>query len=920
MGPAHEAGQATAGTPRAEPAHAPSSATTATGDSASDDAPAHDDGPHAAATGDSATSSVPAHGDGPHAAATGDSATSSVPAHGDGPHAAATGDSATSSAPAHDDAPHAAATSDSATSSAPAANGDVQLPVRIDAVEVPYPEAEHSAGREGEVLLRLTLDEHGTVTDSEVVRSAGPAFDEALRTASRSFRFEPARVKGEAVACQIELLHTFKLDTPAPVPVEAPAVAETPATPEPSTTEPQDKRLETTVSGRSEAERHRQSAEAVKIISIRRAQARSGDLGQVLASQEGVEVRRSGGLGSSAMFALNGLTDDQIRFFLDGVPLDLSGYPFGIANVPVNLVDSVQLYRGVVPIRYGADALGGAVNLTSAPLETGAHGAASLQGGAFGTFRLTLGGSYKPAEQGFYARAHFFADTTDNDYSVDTEVADERGSLRPVTVKRFHDGYDALGGGLEAGYTGLSWADRIVVRAFGSTHDKELQHNLVMRGTPYGEATYGADTLGAQVLYAKTLSEHTRLDVLAGYAWQATELVDVSEWVYDWFGNRVNPRQNPGEIGETATDQSIWQQSVYGRANLGWDLGPTQTLRLSAAPTLTLRTGEQRRKVSPTDPDRLAPERSLFTFVTGLEYETHLFDDALEVILFGKDYVYRGRAQQPMESGGWRAKDRNLHRLGGGAALRLRLTGTFYAKASYERATRMPRPDEVFGNGVLILENLDLAPEHSHNVNLGIASAPLRTRLGSFRGEVNGFARFADDLILLAGRDRDWSYQNVYAARILGVEGTVGWTSPTGLVSLDANATVQDPRNASDQGTFGAFDGRRLPNRPWLFANATARVSLKNLALADDELAPFWSTRYVHGFFRNWEGLGTVESKDTIDAQFVQAAGVGYRVRRGALTVGLTAELENLTDAKVFDFFGVERPGRAGWLKGTLEY
>ncbi|MCE9672239.1 TonB-dependent siderophore myxochelin receptor MxcH [Myxococcus stipitatus] len=805
------------------------------------------------------------------------------------------------------------------TSSAPAAPSDVQLPVRIDTVEVPYPESERAAGREGEVLLRLTLDEQGAVTDSEVVRSAGPAFDEALRTASLSFRFEPARVKGEAVACQIELLHTFKLDAPPP-----PAVTEAPVTPEPvpATTEPppQDKGMETTVAGRSEAERHRQSAEAVKIVSIRRAQARAADLGQVLASQEGVEVRRTGGLGSSAMFALNGLTDDQIRFFLDGVPLDLSGYPFGIANVPVNLVDSVQLYRGVVPIRYGADALGGAVNLTSAPLETGAHGAASLQGGAFGTFRLTLGGSYKPSEQGFYARAHFFADTTDNDYAIDTEVADERGSLRPVTVKRFHDGYDALGGGLEAGVTGVAWADRFVVRAFGSTHDKELQHNLVMRGTPYGEATYGADTLGAQALYEKRLSDHTRLDVLAGYAWQATELVDISEWVYDWFGNRVNPRQNPGELGDTATDQTLWQQSIYGRANLGWDLTPTQTLRLSVAPTLTLRTGEQRRKVSPTDPDTLAPERSLFTFVTGLEYETHLFDDALEVILFGKDYVYRGRAQQPMETGGWRDKDRDLHHLGGGAALRLRLGGTLYAKASYERATRMPRPDEVFGNGVLIRENLDLEPERSHNLNLGIASAPLRTRLGAFRGELNGFARFADRLILLAGRDRDWSYQNVYAARILGVEGVVGWTSPTGLLSLDVNATAQDPRNTSDQGTFGAFDGERLPNRPWLFANATARMSLKNLALGEDELAPFWSTRYVHGFFRNWAGLGTEQSKDRIDAQFVQAAGVGYRVRRGELTVGLTAELENLTGAKVFDFFGVQRPGRAGWLKGTLEY
>ncbi|MCP3061306.1 TonB-dependent siderophore myxochelin receptor MxcH [Myxococcus sp. K38C18041901] len=800
-------------------------------------------------------------------------------------------------------------------------NEEVQVPRRIDSVVVPYPEAEQAARREGEVVLRLTLDETGVVTDSEVVRSAGPAFDEAVRTASLSFRFEPARVRGEPVACQIELVHTFQLDAPPQQPVASPeAPTEEPAaTPEATATAPEEKKLETTVSGRSDAEKQRQSAEAVKVVSVQRARARSVDMGQVLAAQEGVEVRRTGGLGSSASFTLNGLTDDQVRFFLDGVPLDLSGFPFGIANVPVNLVDSLQLYRGVVPIRYGADALGGAVNLTSTPLEVGAHGAVSLQGGAFGTFRLTLGGGYKPAPTGFYARAHFFADTTKNNYAIDVEAADDRGNLRPVTIKRFHDGYSALGGGVEVGFTELSWADRVVLRAFGSRNDKELQHNMVM-AAPYGEATYDADSLGAQLLYAKTLSPAVRLDALAGYAWQATRLVDVAEWGYDWFGNRTFPRQLPGEIGGGAIDQTVWQQTAYSRVNLGWDVAPSHTLRLALAPTVTTRTGEERRRASPSDLDSLAPRRTQLTFVTGLEYQVDLLDDALEVIVFGKDYVYQGRARQPLAVGGWQDKDKRLHQLGGGASMRLRLGTPLYLKASYERATRLPRADEVFGNGVLVLENLDLEPEHSHNLNLSLSTVPLRTRAGSFRGEVNGFARFADNLILLTGRDRDWSYQNVYGARILGVELSAGWTSPGGLFSVDANATAQDPRNASSQGTFGDFDGRRLPNRPWLFANATARMSLRGLALAEDELSPFWSTRYVHGFFRNWEGLGAVSTKDNLDAQFVQAAGVGYRVRRGELTVGLTAELENLTDAKVFDYYGVERPGRAGWLKGTLEY
>ncbi len=98
--------------------------------------------------------------------------------------------------------------------------------------------------------------------------------------------------------------------------------------------------------GAAMAERLRQSAQAITVIETEQAQRRTADLGEVLARTQGVGVRRSAGLGSWARFSLNGLTDEQIRFFIDGVPLDLAGYPFGVSNVPVNLVERVEIYRG----------------------------------------------------------------------------------------------------------------------------------------------------------------------------------------------------------------------------------------------------------------------------------------------------------------------------------------------------------------------------------------------------------------------------------------------------------------------------------------------------------------------------------------------------------------------------------------------
>ncbi|WP_224243538.1 TonB-dependent siderophore myxochelin receptor MxcH [Hyalangium gracile] len=797
-----------------------------------------------------------------------------------------------------------------------AAEPVVEPPRRIDTVEVPYPAEALAARREGEVVLLLTIDEKGSVTASEIARSGEAAFDEAARSASLTFRFEPARVDGAPVACRIEFVQRFQL------------APETPAPPEPVPSRPDDaaatappkeeKVTETTVRAHSEAERKRQSAEVVKVVEIRRAREQSADLGQVLAQQEGVSVRRTGGLGSTARFALNGLTDDQVRFFIDGLPLELSGYSFGVANVPVNFVDRIELYRGVVPARYEADALGGAVNLVSAPLREGAHGALSLQGGSFGTWRLTLAGSYQPEPSGFFVKAHLFADTSLNDYRVDVETADEQGQVLPASVKRFHDGYRAVGGGLDVGLESLGWADRLVFRAFGSGHDKELQHNLVMRGTPYGEASYGVTTAGGQLLYDKAFTEALRLDAVVGYGWQATDFADVSRWVYDWFGQQVRERALPGEINEQATDQTLWQHALYSRVHAEWVFADAQKLRLSIAPSQTWRTGEDR--LSTPEEDVLAAERTLFTSVLGLEYEVELFDDTLQVILFGKDYRYAARAQELAEGGGFRRKDRDLQRFGGGLAMRVRLGEPLYLKASYERATRFPRVDELFGNGVLIHENLDLAPEGSHNLNLGIATSPLRSGLGTFRAELNGFARLLSNQIILLGDARESSYQNVFGAHALGVEASAGWSSAGRLFHVDANTTLQDLRNTSGEGTFGAFEGDRLPNRPWLFVNGSVRMTLRGLVAEQDELSPFWNTRYIRTFFRYWQSVGAGETKDVIPNQFVQSAGVSYRLTREKTTVGLTAELENLGNARNFDFYGVQRPGRAAWLKGTFEY
>jgi vitamin B12 transporter len=665
---------------------------------------------------------------------------------------------------------------------------------------------------------------------------------------------------------------------------------------------------EIVVRGESKAERLRDSALAVQVLETAEAKKQSADLGELLARASGISIRREGGLGSNLRLSLNGATDDQVRVFLDGVPLELAGYPFGVANVPVNLVDRVEVYRGVVPIRFGADALGGAINLVGDESIDGTHAAASFQAGSFGTQRLTLGVRTQDEPSGFFTRASAFHDRADNDYAIDVEWPNELGRPEPLRVRRFHDAYRAAGANVEAGFVNHSWARRLLARAFFTDQEKELQNGLVLT-VPYGDVESRQTSAGGSLRYFNVFSSAVALDVVAGHTRSLTRFFDPDRCRYDWTGQCIR-QITDGD----PTDYLTTERTFFARANLEWLLPAENSLRLSLAPTSTLVEGNERAGPDPNDGD----DRRLTTVVAGVEHRIALFDDRLENIVFAKAYAQAVRANKYV---GDIAVSRDRDRLlpGFGDSLRYRIAPWLLVKASYEWATRLPNLDEVFGDGLLTLANLELEPERSHNANLGVALG-FEHDSGTWRAELNGFLRDFRELILLV-RSQDLSiHQNVFGARSLGVEAGASWASPRELLTLSANATELEFRNTESQGTFGAFKGDRIPNRPYLTMNASARVLLRDVVVPRDELSVTWSTRYVHEFFRSWESIGQRDLKEVVPAQTLHHLALVYEVRGDALVLSNSAEIQNVTDADAYDYFGVQRPGRAYFHKISLRF
>ncbi|HLR32151.1 MAG TPA: TonB-dependent receptor, partial [Fodinibius sp.] len=216
--------------------------------------------------------------------------------------------------------------------------------------------------------------------------------------------------------------------------------------------------------------------------------------------------------------------------------------------------------------------------------------------------------------------------------------------------------------------------------------------------------------------------------------------------------------------------------------------------------------------------------------------------------------------------------------------------------------------------------NMSLKPEKSHNANLGINYTSPITGLLNWNISLNGFLRSTDRLIVLLSDNEIFRYQNVFSARSTGIAVSGFLKTANGRFKLKGNTTWQSFRNQSSEGEFGRFKGDRIPNRPYFFANLTARYQIPQPFSNTGRLTFFLNNRYVHEFYRGWESVGLEKFKDEIPPQFTQNMGITYNFPFNSLTTSITAEVQNLTNADVYDFYGVQKPGRAFYIKITTQF
>ncbi|MEM6275023.1 MAG: TonB-dependent receptor plug domain-containing protein [Myxococcota bacterium] len=467
------------------------------------------------------------------------------------------------------------------------------------------------------------------------------------------------------------------------------------------------------------------SARALDVVELEAQRIRPADMGIVLRQTRGITLRQSGGLGTSTELSLNGLSGQQVPLFVDGVPLELTGFPQDASTLPVGLIKRIEVYKGVVPVEFGGDALGGALNFqTYAPTETFAF--VGYEIGSFNTQRATGALTVAPSAVPLYMTLTGFLDDTDNNYAVDVEVAQPNGRIEPARVDRFHDGFTSYGASTAVGVAGTSYANRLELRAFANENDKELQHGIRQGDIPFGAVRNDASTLGATLVYEKSgIGQFFDVEIVGSYRRIERHFIDVSDRFFSWTGEVAGQRNPPGELGfGFGLDRTLTDDDAFGRINIEAEVSDSHAFVFNVSSSYRARDSFRLEIRGNGDERRVDSEPAeVLELTSGLSHRSRWLEDAVENDLFVKGYLLRSEADETLGAINFsQPLQIENERLGVGDALVVRLSDTLRAAASYEFATRLPTANEILGDGALIAGNPALTPESSHNFNLSVSS------------------------------------------------------------------------------------------------------------------------------------------------------------------------------------------------------
>jgi outer membrane receptor protein involved in Fe transport len=658
------------------------------------------------------------------------------------------------------------------------------------------------------------------------------------------------------------------------------------------------------------------------VIDARQYDERFTTVEQLLDQTPGVRVSRYGGLGAYSTASIRASKPEQVLVLLDGVRMNSAERGgFDLSTLPVRQIERIEVLRGAGAQRYGSDAVGGVISITTRRPEEGDEPAAdaSLTAGSYETFGGD--GSLSAANERARGLVSYSRLRSTNDFDFDTvppvRAAGGGGgrpgatlpSNEPSEHQRLNAGFvedsGLLRGGFDFGpHTRLdatldlyrrdggeaggiwiqSMAPDVPDDVLSCTLPKQYDDRGLARVAFVDEALGSAGRFGAFELAASGRAENSKLQdpgsrcqlvskLITGSdtsAWQERTSALDGEWRFPelhWFD---------GGLAFTGRSAASLRYDTVNPS--GADDQRRTTVLLSLQPELALGGG-------------------LLRLFPALAWEQASTSSGLARSAAFQPLV----AYAPHDETGW---------LPGIGAI-LQVAPGLRFKANWKRVFRRPTFVELFHpDWGTIRGNPTLYAEKGWNADAGFElAAPGAGFLRELRLEADVFQRELDQGIeWLLQTNRAFMPINIGPARVLGAEVSAGATLFE-ILSLDASYTYNHARylgNGSAAVAFAQVD-RRMAHVPENAVTGSAALQLGPARL-------FTDVRYESDVVIQVGSLRLVPAATQVDAGVTlvpaEIPGLGFFPARWSVTVqGL-----NLTGQQRYDSLGLPLPKDPMWL------
>jgi vitamin B12 transporter len=584
----------------------------------------------------------------------------------------------------------------------------------------------------------------------------------------------------------------------------------------------------------------------------------------VLREAPGVQVTELGGLGAPATASVRGATAAQTPVYFGGIRVnDEVGGAADLADVPLFLIDRIEVYRSHAPLFADRMGIGGAIFLEPRRPEMNSF-VTGAEVGSYGTRAGLVYATMTGSERNVLAGLKFSA--ADNDYPY----FDDRGTL-------FSSGDDSRRH-LQNADVRVSDTWLVAEQRFGKARTALLwQHNDREQGAPKLALLPSREARTAHQRELFALRSTIPIASWRGELVLSTEAAFAETTVDDpllELGWSVIETRTPGQRVEQGFEAS--QEPITGlklRENLEFSVDRLQRWeRRSGALALE----QSVRRLS----SRLAGSAEL-------EFLPTAFADTTVALTCVATSTGALGLCDDLEPDG---------RVG----LSLRRT-RFELYANLGRYHRLATLGELHGASLLVRGNSELLSEEGSSYEAGARyQLPQSERAPLFVADVAGFSRTSRELITYVRTAQGYLTPiNRNESRAYGAEFLVA-TNPTSWFEASSQITLLDLRDRSPD--------RMTTNDVLPFSSRLTSATLLTLRSAPlpgvlDEAGTTWKWLYQSSRYADPAGLGVIPDQTSLDVEIFL-----HSFRRRLVT---RARMANALDSRRFDIVGFPLPGRS---------